>query len=363
MSASVASLRRLARHPRLRRTVALTLDRLPLGRTRLLRAARSVDAVIFRSERERPAGAGGRRKTLPATYRVVPAPPPVAGDWPTAPLIDEPGGVVRSAAERVAPLPEAFDIDLFEALNAEYADKPLVPRPPGRDARSRSDNAPRRLTDVHGAIGLAGQRVLEFGCGPGYEVWYLAHHFGADATGIDIVERHAWSVLADERTRFVMADLAVEQPFPADHFDRIVSFAVLEHVAHPHGTLRELHRILRPGGLAHISANLYRGPMASHMYHDVYFPWPHLLFGDDVFAQFFERRGRRVAGASWVNRLTWAEYENHFNRIGFEMLSLRFSESGFDEQFYRRFEGILGRYPRWDLSRDFFHVVLTKPPR
>jgi hypothetical protein len=68
-----------------------------------------------------------------------------------------------------------------------------------------------------------------------------------------------------------------------------------------------------------------------------------------------------VAGASWVNRLTWSQYEDRLRRIGFEILALRFTESVFDEAFYRRFEGVLGRYARWDLTRDFFHVVLTKP--
>jgi cyclopropane fatty-acyl-phospholipid synthase-like methyltransferase len=354
-------IRRAARRPGVRRVLRLGVDRVPLGRDRLLGLARSLDSLVFRSERTRATGPSDRRETLPATYRISPAPPPVDSHWPTAPLIDEPHKPVRSIGSEVALAPAAFDIDLFEALNAEYEAKPIVPKPPGRDAASRSDKARKRLESIHQSIGLANQRVLEFGCGAGYEVWYLAHHLGADATGVDVVQRRAWSVLANDRTHFVMADLAKEQPYEANTFDRIVSFSVFEHVAHPYAALRELHRILRPGGLAFISANLHRGPMASHHYHDVYFPWPHLLFTDGVFREFFERRGRTVHGASWVNRLTWAEYENHFWRIGFEMLSVRFSESGFDEDFYRRFESVLGRYPRWDLSRDFFHVVVRKP--
>ena len=41
--------------------------------------------------------------------------------------------------------------------------------------------------------------------------------------------------------------------------------------------------------------------------------------------------------------------------------ALRFTEADLDEAFYQRFEGILGRYPRWDLTKDFFQVVLEKP--
>jgi SAM-dependent methyltransferase len=352
--------RRTARRPDLRRIVRTTVARLPVGRGFLLRTARWVDSLIFRAERARVAGPGGRSETLPATYRISPPPPAIDGPWPPPPTIDEPHRFVRSAVMPVAPLPR-FDVDLFESLNEEYASRPLVPVPPGRDAAFRSAKARERLVDIHRQIGLAGQRVLEFGCGSGYEVWYLAHHFGAEATGVDIAERRAWSGLRDDRTSYVMADLAKDRPFGPDTFDRIISFSVFEHVAHPHAALSELYRVLKPGGLAFISANLHRGPMASHLYHDVHFPWPHLLFTDEVFREYFARRGRTVDGASWVNRLSWAEYENHLVRIGFELLALRFSESGFDEPFYERFEGILGRYPRWDLSRDFFHVVIRKP--
>jgi hypothetical protein len=62
-----------------------------------------------------------------------------------------------------------------------------------------------------------------------------------------------------------------------------------------------------------------------------------------------------------VNRLTWAQYEDYIREIGFVIRSLRFSEEPLDEPFYERFENILGRYPRWDLTKDFFHVILETP--
>ena len=155
--------------------------------------------------------------------------------------------------------------------------------------------------------------------------------------------------------------MALDRPFPAGHFDRIVSFSVFEHVVHPRATLVELHCILRPGGLMWLSANLHRGPMASHKYRDVFFPWPHLLFGDDVFREFHRRRGLPPQGAAWVNRLSWTEYAALFAEVGFRLRSARFSEAAFDEPFYKRFESVLARYPRRDLGLDFFHVVLENP--
>jgi hypothetical protein len=118
---------------------------------------------------------------------------------------------------------------------------------------------------------------------------------------------------------------------------------------------------MKPGGLAAISANLHRGPRASHLYRELFFPFPHLLFSDDVIREFRSKHHGRNDGASWVNRLTWSQYENYFREIGFVIHSLRFSETPLDEAFYERFANILSRYPRWDLEKDFFHVVVEKP--
>ncbi|HEY7590838.1 MAG TPA: class I SAM-dependent methyltransferase [Candidatus Limnocylindrales bacterium] len=238
-----------------------------------------------------------------------------------------------------------------------------MPDPLEYDDAAMANRALGRLAWVHKAIDLRDKRVLEFGCGGGFEVWLLAHHYGADSWGVDIEERVAWKTLIDERTHLVLADLAVDRPFPADHFDRVFSFYVFEHVHHPHAALEELFRVMRPGGLAWIAANLHRGPMASHRYKEVHFPFPHLLFADDVFREFYRRQGLPEVGAAWVNHLTWAEYEDHFRRIGFRVRSLKFRETPLDEAFYARFESVLGRYPRSDLQRDFFQVVLEKPRR
>lgn len=253
-----------------------------------------------------------------------------------------------------------FDVELFEKLNKEYASRPLVPSPRRYDHESMIESAVGRVRVVHRAVDLADRRVLEIGCGGGFEVWYAAHALGADAWGVDIVERRAWAALRGDRVHLQVADLGETNPFAADTFDRAMSFTVWEHVHHPYRMLVETHRILRPGGLFWMKANLQRGPQASHMYRHIYFPFPHLLFSDDVISDALARKGVKVEGASWVNRLTWAQYEDYFREIGFRLLALRFRETPLDEEFYQRFEQVLGRYPRWELSRDFFEVVLEK---
>lgn len=328
-----------------RRAAKAILARLPIGRDAATSVARRVLAGASRDGRR------GRPADIPAP-------------WPTPPRVDTPMQVVATRYPAEPPGP-VRDIELFEALNREYADRPLVPDPlkPTYDDEAMTERAGGRLASVHATVDLRGKRVLEFGCGGGFEVWLMAHHFGADAWGVDVVERVAWKTLAGERTHLVLADLAVDQPFPENHFDRVVSFYVFEHVAHPHAALAEIFRVLKPGGLAWIAANLHRGPMASHRYREINFPFPHLLFTDDVFREFYRRRDMPETEAAWVNRLTWAEYEDHFARIGFRVRGTTFRETPLDEAFYARFESVLGRYPRTDLQRDFFRVVLEKPRR
>jgi SAM-dependent methyltransferase len=351
----VNPLRRLMRSPRVVRAGYAVARRLPVGSDTALRLGRNVW--------RRTTGATPRAADDPdIPSRHTPATPPRAIDrhWPVPPKVADPGRAVASAGPS-APHAPRFDIDLMEQLHTEYLSHPLVPVPPGRTAPERAERARARLLDVHREIDLADKRVLEIGCGAGYEVWYLSHHFGADATGLDIIERAAWQELADERTHYVLGDLTAARLFDDDAFDRIISFAVWEHVAHPSTALAETFRVLRPGGLAWIKANLYRGPMASHLYADIAFPYPHLLFTDDVIREFMRRHDRPVGGASWVNRLSWADYDSRIRRLGFRIRALRFTGQPIDEEFYRRFESILGRYPRADLARDFFEVVLEKP--
>ena len=297
---------------------------------------------------------------LPRSWQVTPAPPPIETDWPAPPTIEDPIVAVRSIYE-TGDAPPVMDLALLEALNDEYASKPIMPNPQKLDQHGREGRARKRLVAVHNSIDLSRGRVLEVGCGAGFEVWLLANHFSADAWGVDVVERKAWAELEGEKTHFVCADIGTDSPFEADSFDRIISFSVLEHVVHPYSVLKEIYRILKPGGLAWISANLHRGPQASHLYRELFMPYPHLLFTDEVISQFRERHSGRAAGASWVNRLTWAQYEDYITALGFVMHSLKFSEVALDEEFYERFSNILSRYPRWDLTKDFFHVVLEKP--
>ena len=314
-----------------------------------------------------PGGGENEPRTLPDVSRhlrvgpPLPAVPPLDGEWIEPPSTGS-GRPVASIYKLGARSPR-MDVDLLEALNQEYATRRIVADAPKYDGRSLASAARRRVNWVHDAIDLRDKRLLEIGCGSGMETWGAAHNFGADSYGVDVSERESWATLRGVRVHLEMVDIGLTNPFDEDMFDRAMSFTVWEHVAHPYQLLEQLYRSLKPGGLAWLKVNLYPGPQASHRYREIFFPWPHLLFSDDVVNDWDAMHGRETKGCSWVNRLTWDAYQAHFARLGFIVRRASFQQVKLDLELYERFEHILGRYKMWDLVTDYFNVVLEKPTR
>jgi malonyl-CoA O-methyltransferase len=110
---------------------------------------------------------------------------------------------------------------------------------------------------LRGLIGeVGGLEVLDLGCGTGrHSLWLAAR--GAKVTAVDFSE----GMLAEARSkpgsgavRFVVHDLHEPLPFPPASFDRVVCGLVLEHLDNLGGFFGEARRVLRPGGLAFLSA-------------------------------------------------------------------------------------------------------------
>ncbi|HEX2660746.1 MAG TPA: class I SAM-dependent methyltransferase [Polyangia bacterium] len=94
-----------------------------------------------------------------------------------------------------------------------------------------------------------GKRVLEIGVGSGVLVPTLTRHY-AEYTGTDLTLAAGLDALVAPgcRATFRPADLLRDGDLPAEHFDAIVCFSVLEHIADADGAARSLARALVPGG-------------------------------------------------------------------------------------------------------------------
>ena len=260
-----------------------------------------------------------------------------------------------------------FDLDLFIELNKEYGSKPIVPRPRPRlahDAPALLAAAEKRAEKIDELIEIRGKRVLEVGCGRGDLCYILAKDYGCDVVGVDVISYEDWNKYRDQtEIKFQILDISKDDSGELGAFDRIHSWAAWEHIKHPFSALQGAKHLLKKGGKFYLYANLYRGTQASHRYREVYFPWPHLLFTDEVFEAFYRHIGRRSGKPAWVNKLTYAEYKHYFELLDFHVERHWFSSSPLDIEFYNRFEDVLSRYPKSDLMHNFLSAILTHKER
>ena len=119
------------------------------------------------------------------------------------------------------------------------------------------------------ALGLlepaAGQSVLDAGCCTGNFSLKLAE-MGCRVTAVDVAEKmmdqaRQKAVRAGADIRFLREDMA-ELPFGDGSFDRVLTMAAFEFLPDPARAVRELLRVLRPGGVLVIGTIEKGGPWA-----------------------------------------------------------------------------------------------------
>lgn len=124
------------------------------------------------------------------------------------------------------------------------------------------------ITVDFGTLALrSGDKVLDLGCGEGRHVigFYVeedVHAIGVDLGFHDLQTAakkfEPFAEPQNARKQFHLACTnALQLPFADASFDKVVCSEVLEHIPDYAGALREIERVLKPGGVAAISVPRY----------------------------------------------------------------------------------------------------------
>lgn len=109
----------------------------------------------------------------------------------------------------------------------------------------------RRTKDILSPLAIQKtDRVLDVGCGAGN----MLERIEAERTGIDLsqtmIERARRKLGPDVDLRKMSAEAL---DFPDSSFDKVLCSEVIEHLLNPEAVLKEIGRVLKPGGLAAVS--------------------------------------------------------------------------------------------------------------
>jgi SAM-dependent methyltransferase len=106
-----------------------------------------------------------------------------------------------------------------------------------------------------------GTRILDAGCGSGRNMVDLQRH-GA-VTGVELSSTSV-ALARDRNAGEVVEGSVLEMPFADDSFELAVSLDVIEHLEDDHGALRELRRVVAPGGALLLTVPAYQWLWSGH---------------------------------------------------------------------------------------------------
>ena len=175
------------------------------------------------------------------------------------------------------------------------------------------------VLDILKEQGIENRTVLDLGCGDGALTGLLAME-GARVTGID-VEPKAIELAREMflshglKGNFILQETAHFHGIGNSSFDFIVCADVIEHVQHPEIILEEIHRILKPTGMAVLTTPVRLAEVPLDSYHvKEWYP--------DEFHDFCQSHGQTfgVVKHDFSHPLIW--FEIYANQTGFVLKTL-----------------------------------------
>ena len=167
---------------------------------------------------------------------------------------------------------------------------------------------------------VSGKRVVDFGCGVGYQSIGLVKKFGCSVVGIDSNENTLRMAIENAKDHKISSkELSFVEGISADmlnSFDVVISQNSFEHFANPAKVLNEMGSLLNESGIILLTFGPpWLAPYGSHMHFFCKVPWINILLPEKIVMKV---RGHfRSDGAnryedveSGLNRMTITKFES-----------------------------------------------------
>ena len=194
----------------------------------------------------------------------------------------------------------------------------------------------KRLAILSRHLASTGGRLLDCGCGIGQYVRPLCQRYGLDAFGVEYEQEAVNSIQSDDflKRRVFQGDLQ-ELNYSDDEWDYALLNETLEHVGDDEKVLREVHRVLKPGGLLFVFSPNRWFPFETHgvslkiIGRRIY--WlPFISYLPVKLGKFFY--------TSWAKNYWQGELKKMLENTGFTIVERSY--------IWPTFEGISGKLPR-----------------
>ena len=148
-------------------------------------------------------------------------------------------------------------------------------------------------------------KILDFGCGDGFFAG-LVFGKGKIDVGLDLFDNKRIEEAKKEKIyKKIILYESNTIPYPNNSFDIIISNCVLEHIFNIEKSLREVYRVLKPGGFFLTSV------MADQ--------WENNLFGSKIFGKTYLGYMRKIQ--EHHNLLSNKQWQTYFEKAGFKIQS------------------------------------------
>jgi SAM-dependent methyltransferase len=172
---------------------------------------------------------------------------------------------------------------------------------------------------------IQGQRVLDYGCGDGFQSVALAQAGARAVVGAEVSDAR----LGNAR-KLAASSNATDVEFTRQAegaFDSVISLDAVEHFVRPEDNLREMASSLAPGGKIYVTFGPpWFAPFGHHMHFFTRAPWINLVFSERTVyrVRSLYRTDGFTTYSPDLNRMTVTKFEKLLKRCGLRAESLRY---------------------------------------